>query len=95
MAGDHRLSRSLETHRATEAAADTCFRSLTIWEKALGPDHTNVGTILDSLASLYIALGCYGDAEPLYMRSLAIWEDALGPDHPDHLSRQPAAGTAN
>ena len=29
MAGDHRLSHDLETHRATEAAAAACFRSFT------------------------------------------------------------------
>ena len=57
--------------------------SLAIAEKALGPDHPDVATILHNLASLYHAQGRYADAEPLYKRSLAIMEKALGPDHPD------------
>ena len=58
-------------------------RSLAIHEKALGPDHPDVGTNLNSLGYLYQAQGRYTDAEPLYKRSLAIREKALGPDHPD------------
>jgi CHAT domain-containing protein/Tfp pilus assembly protein PilF len=58
-------------------------RSLAILEKALGPDHSDVATILNNLAELYRNQGRYADAEPLSMRSLAIREKALGPDHPD------------
>ena len=58
-------------------------RSLAIREKALGPDHPDVGTSLSNLAVLYQSQGRYADAEPLYKRSLAIREKALGPDHPD------------
>jgi len=57
-------------------------RSLTIWEKALGPDHPDVAASLNNLASLYKSQGQYAQAEPLYKRSLAILEKALGPDHP-------------
>ena len=56
---------------------------LAIYEKALGPDHTDVATSLNNLASLYHALGNYAKVEPLYKRSLAIYEKALGPDHTD------------
>jgi CHAT domain-containing protein/tetratricopeptide (TPR) repeat protein len=58
-------------------------RALTIDEKALGPDHPDVGKDLNNLASLYVAQGRYAEAEPLYKRALAIDEKALGPDHPD------------
>jgi CHAT domain-containing protein/tetratricopeptide (TPR) repeat protein len=58
-------------------------RSLAIGEKALGPDHPDVGGDLNNLAELYRALGRYAEAEPLLKRSLAVWEKALGPDHPD------------
>ena len=56
---------------------------IAIWEKALGPEHPNVATALDSLAELYYSQERYTDAEPLYRRSLDIREKALGPDHPD------------
>ena len=58
-------------------------RALAIREKALGPDHPDVGTALNNLAALYRAQGRYAEAEPLYKRALAIREKALGPDHPD------------
>ncbi len=58
-------------------------RSLGIHEKALGPDHPDVGTSLNNLALLYESQGRYAEAEPLYKRSLGIREKALGPDHPD------------
>src|SRR5215813_1902604 len=58
-------------------------RDLAITEKALGPDHPEVGATLNNLAELYHGRGRYGDAEPLYKRALSIDEKALGPDHPD------------
>jgi len=57
-------------------------RSLAIWEKALGPDHPDVATSLNNLATLYYQQGDYAKAEPLFKRSLAILEKALGPDNP-------------
>jgi tetratricopeptide (TPR) repeat protein len=57
-------------------------RALTIREKALGPDHPDVGPPLNNLALLYHAQGRSRDAEPLYRRTLALQERALGPDHP-------------
>ena len=58
-------------------------RSLTILEKALGPEHPNVATSLNGLAALYKAQGNYAEAAPLFQRSLAIREKTLGPEHPD------------
>ena len=62
-------------------------RSLAIREKTLGPDHPDVASALNNLASLYHKQGRYAEAEPLYKRSLAINEKALGPDHPDVAQR--------
>ena len=74
----------LYTDQGRYAEAEPLYkRSLAISEKALGPDHPDVGTSLNNLAVLYQAQGRYAEAEPLYKRSLAIREKALGPDHPD------------
>ena len=37
---------------------------------------------LNNLAVLFIRLGQYGEARPLYERALKCWEKALGPEHP-------------
>jgi tetratricopeptide (TPR) repeat protein len=58
-------------------------RSLTVLEKALGAEHPIVGTAVNNLASVYLALGRYSAVEPLYKRSLAMREKFLGPDHSD------------
>ena len=57
-------------------------RVLSIREKAMGPEHPEVGTSLNDLAELYRAQGRYDDAEPLYKRSLAIRERAGSPKTP-------------
>jgi tetratricopeptide (TPR) repeat protein len=56
-------------------------RALDIQEKALGPDHPDVATALNNLASLYRYDGQLALAESLYRRALNIDERALGPDH--------------
>jgi CHAT domain-containing protein/tetratricopeptide (TPR) repeat protein len=57
-------------------------RSLAIREKALGPEHHDVGLTLSDMATLSQSQGRYAEAEPLFRRSLAIREKALGPQHP-------------
>ena len=47
-------------------------RSLTIWEKALGPDHPAVATSLENLAALYRKSGRNEAAEGLEKRATAI-----------------------
>ena len=71
-----------ETKGEYDLAEPLYQRSLSIREKALGPDHPDVGTSLNNLAGLYRAQGKYDLAEPLYQRTLSIFEKALGPDHP-------------
>src|SRR5262249_45834129 len=57
-------------------------RALAVAEKALGPEHPEVGLRLNNLATLYSAQGRYAEAAPLLKRALAIDEKALGPEHP-------------
>ncbi|WP_454063962.1 tetratricopeptide repeat protein [Candidatus Nitrospira salsa] len=58
---------------------------MAIWEEALGPNHPNVATSLNSLGGLYRAQGKYAEAEPRYQRALAILHRTLGPDHPNTI----------
>jgi tetratricopeptide (TPR) repeat protein len=77
-----RLTELYQAGRFSEAIP-LADRALAIREKALGPDHPDVATSLNTLAELYREQGRYADAEPLYQRALAISEKARGPDHPD------------
>ena len=52
-------------------------RELAIYEKALGPNHPDVLTSLNTLAFFYEKQGRYADAEPLYQRAAAIREKEL------------------
>jgi CHAT domain-containing protein/Tfp pilus assembly protein PilF len=56
-------------------------RSLAIREKALGAEHPDVASSLNSLAALYKTKGDSARAEPLYQRALAIWDKTLGAEH--------------
>jgi len=60
--------------RAFRQVQTLYFRALHIREKALGPDHHDVGIPINDLAGLYSDQGRYSDAEPLYKRALAITE---------------------
>src|SRR5271169_3657702 len=66
-----------------ESAIPPALKALEMQEKALGPDHPDVATELNNLASLYQSENRHADAEPLYKKALATDEKALGPDHPD------------
>jgi tetratricopeptide (TPR) repeat protein len=59
------------------------LESPAICEKALGPEHPAVATLLNNLGQVDKAEGRYADAEPPIKRSLAIREKVLGRDHPD------------
>lgn len=66
-----------------ERAVVVAKTALEVAEKNAGPNHPDVATSLNTLASLYQVQGQYAEAEPLFKRSLAIMEKALGPDHPN------------
>ena len=66
------------------AEAEPLFkRCLAIREKALGPDHPDVGSSLNNLAGLYQRPGPLRRGRAALQARLAISEKALGPDHPD------------
>ena len=66
------------------ADAEPLFKkALAIAEKVKGPNHIDVGNLLNNLAELYGLEGRYAEAEPLNQRGLLILEKALGPNHPD------------
>jgi tetratricopeptide (TPR) repeat protein len=53
------------------------------WLEKYGPNSVIYATALNNLASLYLDLSRFGEAEPLWLRSLAIREKAQGPDDPE------------
>ncbi|MCH8947426.1 MAG: tetratricopeptide repeat protein, partial [Acidobacteria bacterium] len=78
------LADLLATVHGDYAGAESLRRqTLTILEKAVGPEHPQVAIGLNNLAVLYNEQGKYAEAEPLHKRALAIREKALGPEHPD------------
>ena len=54
---------------------------LTIREQALGPNHTDVASSLNTLGWLLLETGDYTAAKPLLDRALTIREQAFGPIH--------------
>jgi Tfp pilus assembly protein PilF len=58
-------------------------RALTIYEKALGPEHPNTAMILNNVGLLLVTQRDLAGARLLYARALAIYEKALGAEHPD------------
>jgi len=55
---------------------------LELRERLLGPEHPDLGRILDTLAFALGSQGRYDAALPLHERALAIWEKAVGPENP-------------
>jgi TonB family protein len=53
-------------------------RALEIRERILGPDHALVTSALGNLASVYMSLGHFKEAEPLYQRLLPAYEKEHG-----------------
>jgi tetratricopeptide (TPR) repeat protein len=57
-------------------------RALAIYEAALGPDHSDVASVLNNLAELLDDTNRWKEAEPLIRRALAISEASFGPHAP-------------
>ncbi|MBK8092774.1 MAG: tetratricopeptide repeat protein [Verrucomicrobiaceae bacterium] len=62
-------------------------RALHIDEASYGPDHPEVATALNNLATLLQVTNRLAGAEPLYRRALRITEASYGPDHPSVATR--------
>jgi tetratricopeptide (TPR) repeat protein len=60
-------------------------RTLTGYERALGPDHTSTLNTVNNLGNLYRDRGKLDQAEQMYQRALVGNEKALGPDHTSTL----------
>jgi tetratricopeptide (TPR) repeat protein len=58
-------------------------RVVAIDEKAFGPEHEEIATDLNNLASVYRAQKRYEKAEALYQRALAICRQQWGLEHPN------------
>jgi tetratricopeptide (TPR) repeat protein len=61
-------------------------RTLTGYEKALGPDHTLALDTINNLDALYNNQGKLKEAEEVYQRTLTGKKKALGPDNTSTLS---------
>lgn len=67
-----------------QAEAEPLFqRALAIYQKAAGPEHPAVATVLNNIGQVDRDLDRDAEAEARIKHSLAIREKALGPDHPD------------
>ncbi|MEA5390763.1 CHAT domain-containing tetratricopeptide repeat protein [Cyanobium gracile UHCC 0139] len=73
---------ALEAKGANGKAAALWQKVLAWREKALGPEHPDTATSLDTLGLLYVKERAFTRAEPLLARALAIRTRILGADHP-------------
>ena len=72
------------------AEAESLYRrSLSIREKALGPEHSDVAQSPNNLAKLYHVQGKFREAEPNYQRALVIWEKGAEASSCGHEPQQP------
>jgi serine/threonine protein kinase/tetratricopeptide (TPR) repeat protein len=79
------LASSGISHRrlGNPAQAEANYRqALEIQRRLLGPEHAEVGTLLNNLGVVLNATGRYVEAESVYREALKIRQVALGPAHP-------------
>ena len=63
-------------------------RAVAISEKNFGPEHPDVGILLDNLGAVYLNdFGLRKKAGPLLERAVAIAEKNFGPEHPTLITR--------
>lgn len=82
-----RAATFLQVRGAYAEAASIFVDAVAAAERALGPEHAEVGSRLNNLALVYDEMGRFAEAEPLYMRAISIGEDTLGSDHPNLADR--------
>ncbi len=74
--------RCTEPRAATPRPSRSTSAASRIREKALGPDHPDVGTSLNNLAVLYESQGRYAEAEPLLQAQPRDPREGAGPRPP-------------
>ena len=62
-------------------ALELYTRALALLEKSKGPDHPDVGAVLNNTANVYKSMGDYNRARELHTRVHEMWEKSLGPYH--------------
>jgi tetratricopeptide (TPR) repeat protein len=80
------LARMFGAHDRYMEAEELYERALAGYMTALGPEHTSVLIIVNSLGILYAAQGRLAEAEAMYERALSGYEKALGPEHTSTLN---------
>jgi CHAT domain-containing protein len=70
-----------EKYNDNTRALDLYGRAVALIEKSKGPDHPDVGAILNNTANIYKSNGDYAKALELHLRVRAMFEKSLGPYH--------------
>jgi tRNA (mo5U34)-methyltransferase len=70
----------IDEQRWVEAEEDL-RSSLRLHESQFGPNHANLGDLINNLGVLACNLGRYDEATALFKRALQVWETALGSLH--------------
>jgi CHAT domain-containing protein/Tfp pilus assembly protein PilF len=76
------LARLQHTVASRQAAWPLYERSLSLFERSIGPDHPRVARVLAPLAAMLTDDGEYVRADAMIRRALEIQEKALAPDDP-------------
>ena len=61
-------------------------KALIASKKEFGENHPDYATSLNNLAGLFVHMGQYAKAEPLYMEAMGITKKALGETHPAYAT---------
>ncbi len=78
----HNLAAVLVTERNYQEAEENYRRALSIKERLLGADSTDVALTCSNLGSLLTVLGRRSESVPLLKSAIAILETRLTPAHP-------------
>src|SRR5581483_6872489 len=70
-----------EYRRDFPRALDLYTRALALLERSKGPEHPDVGSVLNNTANVYKSMGDYPRALELHTRVHEMWEKSLGPYH--------------
>lgn len=79
----HKTASYLGEHTCYAEAEPLFQLALQTWEQHLGPEHLDMTTSLNNLATLYYRQGKYAEAESLFQRALHIREKHLESEHLD------------